>query len=375
MADFNRDGKLDVVTANYDSNDVSLLRGDGAGAFAAPLNFPAGTQPNALAVSDFNGDGKLDLAVANSGSGDISILLGDGAGSFAAPISLPMGPRPWTIAAADFSGDGTVDLAVGDTFARTVSILVGNGSGEFVTAATYSLGTLNHVAASDFNGDGRPDLVVTNEPGTVAILLNTTATAPRVSIGNASAVEGSAGTTNAVFTVNLFAANGQTTTVHYASADGTATAGSDYIATAGVLTFPPGSTSQTISVTINGDSVYEPDETFFVDLSAPTNAIIGDGQGTGTIVNDDPLPSLSISDVSVAEGNTGTTSAVFTVTLTGPTSQTATVSFQTADGTATAGSDYGIVIGTLTSRRGRRRRRSPSRSSGTGSSRGTRRSS
>jgi len=138
-------------------------------------------------------------------------------------------------------------------------------------------------------------------------------------------------------------------TVHYATADGTATAGSDYVATSGDLTFAPGQTVATFPVTINGDLVNEADETFTVALSNPSpNAVINVGTAQGTITNDDPIPALSVNDVTVTEGDTGTVSALFTVNLSGLTAQTVTVHYATADNTATAGSDYVATSGTLT---------------------------
>jgi hypothetical protein len=135
-----------------------------------------------------------------------------------------------------------------------------------------------------------------------------------------SVTEGNAGTTNAVFTVSLSPASTNTVTVHYASADGTATAGSDYTALSGTLTFAPGDTSKTITAAVNGDTINEPDETFVVNLSNPSNATVADGQGRATILNDDPAPpSLAINDVTVNEGNSGVTSAtLFFVNLSGP---------------------------------------------------------
>jgi chitinase len=138
--------------------------------------------------------------------------------------------------------------------------------------------------------------------------------------------------------------------VTYATANGTATAGSDYVALGGSVTFPAGSTSQTLNVTVNGDTTVEPNETFLVNLSSPSGATILDGQGVGTITNDDSaaLPTLSINDWAVAEGNSGTTAANFTVTLSAAASGTVTVGYSTANGTATAGSDYVAGSGTVT---------------------------
>src|SRR5213083_1633113 len=184
---------------------------------------------------------------------------------------------------------------------------------------------------------------------------------PTIAINDVTVTEGNGGTTNAIFSVTLSAASSQTITVTYATADGTATtADNDYVAASGTVTFAPGVTSQPVTVTVNGDTKFEPDETFFVNLSNPTGgATISDGQGQGTILNDDTAPTLAIDDVSQAEGSTGgTTAFTFTVTKTGATAQSVTVGFTTVDGTATGNSscaaagtgtpDYISQTGTLT---------------------------
>src|SRR5262249_40580046 len=124
---------------------------------------------------------------------------------------------------------------------------------------------------------------------------------PTLSINNVTVTEGNSGTTNAVFTVSLSAASSNAVTVAYATANGTATAGSDYVGASGVLTFAAGTTSKMVTVTVNGDTTVEPNETFAVNLSSPVNATIADAQGVGTITNDDaaPTPTLSIGNVTV----------------------------------------------------------------------------
>src|SRR5206468_2115998 len=125
--------------------------------------------------------------------------------------------------------------------------------------------------------------------------------------------EGNTATTNFVFTVTLSAASVQTITVDYATADGAALVGSDYQSASGTLSFAPGQTSKTVTVLVNGDTTFETDETFFVNLAGAVNASIATAQSTGTILNDDSVPTVSINSVSVAEGNTATTNFVFTV--------------------------------------------------------------
>src|SRR5205823_8090751 len=114
---------------------------------------------------------------------------------------------------------------------------------------------------------------------------------PTITINDVSVLEGNSGTSTAMFMVSLSSPTYQTVTVNYATADGTATvAGNDYQSASGTLTFNPGQTIQTISVVVIGDTNSEPDETFFVNLTGPSNAAIADGQGIGTILNDDCSP-------------------------------------------------------------------------------------
>jgi hypothetical protein len=170
---------------------------------------------------------------------------------------------------------------------------------------------------------------------------------PSLSINNVSLAEGNSGTKAFTFTVVLSPANSDdTVTVAYATANGSAEAGSDYQDASGTLTFGPGQTTQTLTVWVSGDATGEPSQTFYVNLSGATGAVIADAQGVGTILNDDA--SLSINNVSVTERNSGSRSANFTVTLSQPLSQTVTVQYATANGTATAPSDYTAKSGSLT---------------------------
>ncbi len=176
----------------------------------------------------------------------------------------------------------------------------------------------------------------------------TTPVLPQISISDAQLVEGNAGTSLMTFNVTLSAASAATVTVNYATADQTATAGSDYVAGSGTVTFSPGQTTKPVTVTINGDVTAEADETLLVNLNTPGNATILDGQGIGTIRNDDNLSALSISDVTLSEGNSGTTSFNFTVTLAPAAAFPVTINYATANGTAIAGTDYQPASGALT---------------------------
>jgi hypothetical protein len=129
---------------------------------------------------------------------------------------------------------------------------------------------------------------------------------PSLTVTDVSVLEGNANITNAVVTVQLSAAFNQTVTVQYATANGTALAGEDYVATNGLLSFPPGSTSRTIAVAVLGDSLSESNETFFVNLSGSINGLIGDASGLCNIQSDDPFTLLlSTNRITVGEGGTG----------------------------------------------------------------------
>jgi hypothetical protein len=131
-------------------------------------------------------------------------------------------------------------------------------------------------------------------------------------------------------------------------ADGTAAAGSDYQALSGTLTIPAGQTAGASPVAVTGDRHGELNETFFVTLNSPNYGVIADAQGVATIVDDEPR--ISIGDVTKKEGNgKKTTLFTFTVTLSAAYDQALTMSFRTADGTATTGDgDYMAKTGTLT---------------------------
>jgi hypothetical protein len=171
---------------------------------------------------------------------------------------------------------------------------------------------------------------------------------PTLSIGAASVAEGNFGQTAAVFPVSLSGAAGQTVTVGYATANQTATAGVDYVAASGALTFPAGATQRTVSVAVNGDLVDEDAETFTVDLSGAVNASLGTASATGTIQDDDAAPTMAIGDCAIAEGNAGGVPCAAAVTLSAPSSRTITASYASTPGTATAGTDYQAPAGSLT---------------------------
>jgi probable HAF family extracellular repeat protein len=180
-----------------------------------------------------------------------------------------------------------------------------------------------------------------------AVLLTYVLPPPTIAITNVTVTEGNSSTTNAVFTVSLSNSYSGPVTVDYDTANGTASAGSDYQAISGTLNFAPGETSRTITVKVIGDRAVESTETFNVNLSGATNATITAGQGVGTILDDEPR--ISINSVAKYEGRSGQTLYTFTVGLSAAYDQAVTVSYKTTDCTAkTSDHDYVAKTGTLT---------------------------
>jgi hypothetical protein len=163
---------------------------------------------------------------------------------------------------------------------------------------------------------------------------------PTLSVADLGVSEGDSGTKLATFTVKLSQAAAAPVTFNATTANGTATAGSDYVAQSfPAQSIPAGQLARTISVTLNGDTAVEGNETILLNLGAAANASILDAQGAATIVNDDG-PTLSIGDVTLVEGNAGTTNMTFTVLLSQAAAVPVTYSIATANDTASAGSDY-----------------------------------
>ncbi|HYG82572.1 MAG TPA: Calx-beta domain-containing protein [Pyrinomonadaceae bacterium] len=186
--------------------------------------------------------------------------------------------------------------------------------------------------------------VIADNEGVCTIVDNDAQPAARVS---STTVAETNAATNASFTVSLSRPSGLKVTVNYQTANGTAVAPSDYAAhPVTTLTFLPGETTKTVQVTVAGDTRDEAAETFRLVLSAPANATIATGAGTCTITDNDPAPSITITDVQSLEPDSGTANAVFTVRLSAPSGQKVTVNYATGGGTAAAGSDYNAVAQT-----------------------------
>lgn len=186
VADLDADGALDIVTANGDTANASVLLGDGAGGFADTANFPIAPGPESIAIGDVNGDGHADIVTAARLDQALSVLSGDGNGGFSAPALLAVGRAdPWGVAIADIDGDGHADLissnagSDGSEFPPpelpgSVSVLRSNGQGGFEAPVLIDLedpGRAHAVAIADLTADGHADIAVTQTNGNVATVL------------------------------------------------------------------------------------------------------------------------------------------------------------------------------------------------------------
>ncbi len=365
-----------VVTVNYATSNGTATAGSDYTAASGTLTFAAGETSKTVSVAvagDTTVEGNETFYLNLSGATNATIAAGQGVGAIVDDdvallamsindISLNEGNSGTTnaVLAVTLSGpatqsttvnyatangtatagsdytaqSGNLTFTTGQT-SKTITVLV-NGDTAVEPTETFVVNLSSPVGATLADGQGQ--VTITNDD---------TAPLPSLSINDVTVTEGNSGTVNVRFTATLSATSASVVTVAYVTADGTANAGSDYVAKSGTLTFAAGTNQQFVDVTVNGDTAVESNETFFVNLSGASGATIADGQGQGTITNDDtaPVGSLTIGDVSVAEGNSGTVSARFTVTLSGTSSSAITVAYATANGTATAGTDYVGEVG------------------------------
>lgn len=233
-------------------------------------------------------------------------------------------------------------------------------SGTLTFNAGRSAATLTIKVVGDFILESDETIALVLSDPTNAVLQDSEAvvtireddTLPAIRIDNDWVQEAVAGSISVRVTVRLSTPPISPVTVHYATADGSARALSDYTAVSGTLTFAPGTTARTLWVTVKSDGLSEITESFALNLSTPTNATLADAQGIVTILNAPAAltpPQLSIDDDTIREATpTSAVSARVMVRLSAPVAQPVTVQYATADDSTTAQSDYTPVSGTLT---------------------------
>jgi hypothetical protein len=356
VGDVNEDGALDIVTANlWQAYGISVFLNDGLGGFGTAQHHAYGFNAgNKIVLGDFTGDGHIDIVDEY-----VIIRRGYGDGTFSVhEYSPPLGAWSWG-AAGDFNGDGWLDI-LGGTH-ETVSVLLNDGQwgqlpGDYNASGTVDMAdyvvwrkTLGRGITRYTGADGSGNGVVDEEDYNVWRAHFGETLPPAVSVSDATVLEGNTGTTSAMFTVTLDRTSNVDVTVSYYTVSILAGAGSAYTPVSGSVTIPAGDTSRTFAVEVLGNrTAGGPAATFAVYLSAPTNAILGDALGIGTILDDEPR--ISVNTVSKSEGmNNQTTLFTFTVTLSAAYDQAVTTSYRTLDGTASQfDNDYVEKTGTLT---------------------------
>lgn len=193
---------------------------------------------------------------------------------------------------------------------------------------------------------GVTNATVLDHVGQCSIVENDTP--PLLRMDDVTVQEGNTGTTNAVFHLRLAPAVGVRVSARYEVAGGTTTAGRDYVATNGVVTFPPGATNASVTVVVKRDLLDEGDsEVFYLQLSNPSNTVLERTQAACMILDDDEPPTLTVQSVTVTEGNSGLTNMLFKVLLSAPSGREIVLNYQTSAGTATPEDDYLETVGVL----------------------------
>ena len=173
LGHFNADTNLDIVTANSNTDEISVFLGDGTGSYGTSTEFTVGgtdPQPESVAVGHFNADTNLDIVIANLISDEISVFLGDGTGSFGVSTQFTVGgsgPGPVSVAVGHFNADTNLDIVTANIFSDEISVFLGDGTGSFGTSTEFTVGGIfpapNSVAVGHFNADTNLDIVTSNQ--------------------------------------------------------------------------------------------------------------------------------------------------------------------------------------------------------------------
>ena len=316
------DGGAEADSINGSSGEDSLLGG------ADNDTIFGGSENDTISGGDgddfLNGQGGDD--VANGDAGNDIALGGGGRDSLAGDAGDDI--LNGNSGADTLNGGADTDRTLGGS---GNDFLIGGEDDDTVVGNSGNDTLLGGGGADSLNGGTGNDLLQ--------------AVGALISISDATIVEGDSGTQTVTLTVTLAQSSVLPVDVTYSTVDGTAVAGQDYSATSGTLTFLPGETEKTISVTVVGDTVGEGDESFFVDLSASTGPFVADGRGQIDITADDVM--ISIDDVAQNEGNAATTFS-FTVSLNTVSTGTTSVDYSVVSGNATVGVDLPAAADTLT---------------------------
>jgi hypothetical protein len=362
VADFNGDGFSDVAFASsINEGSLAIVPGSGtAPHLGTPIFYPVATLTRVFAA-DYNNDNKPDIgfASANAARGviynnsaqipclsinDVTVTEGN-SGTATAAFTVTLSSPATETVRVNYSLEGRSTVVGTD---------LQNVSGRLEIPAGQTSATINVPIMGDLLDEFDEDFAVNLASASNAFLTKSVGIGtirdddaePTITINDVTQQEPvfSGGFT---FRVSLSAPSEKPISLRYSTADGTAVGGKDYYADSRTASIQPGSTYVDIGTSIVGDSMFEADETFFINLSDPTNAVISDSQGKGTILNDDPIPTVNFFASGAVEGDTGVTTRTITLQLSNPTDQLVTLNLATSGGTALKGKDYVAVDTTL----------------------------
>lgn len=369
------------VTVNWATADVTATAGQDYTAASGTLSFAVGETVKTITVvvqGDTIREENETFRVLLSNPVNAALVVGQGTGSILDTNAATLSVGDVTIAEGDTGSKNaifTVVLSSPSSQTVTVNAVTANGSalspGDYAAGGfnlSFAPGQTQKTFAVAIKGDGLDEsneifYVLLSAAANAGIgrgraigTITDNDTPPALTVDDLVIAEGQGGTRRATIYLRLSKPSGQVVKVNLATQDGTtqngnATAGVDYVGlplTPATVAFTPGRTVAIAFVTIKGDTLIEPNETFRLNLSNPLGATIADAQALCTITNDDRAPLVSVNDVTITEGSVGTKTATFTVTLSAPSWQAVSVNYATSDGVARAGSDYITKSGTLT---------------------------
>ena len=363
-----------AVSVNYATQNGSALAGSDYTTKSGTLTFNPGVTSQTISVPIQNDaaqetDETFTVKLSNAsgvtlGSPDtatVTIVDND------TPPSVMFDSATYTI--AENGGSALVNVVLSAAFDSAVSVNYATGDNTAVAGLDYqsASGTLtfnpgittqsfsvpilndslNETAETVNLTLSNPSVATLGTPSTATLTITDNDPLPTVSFSSISYPVGEqAG--SATITVNLNTASGQAVSVNYATSDGTAVSGSDYTATSGILNFAPGEISKSFNIPILGDLLDEANETILLALSSPTNATLGTSKEATILINDDDdAPTVSFSSASYKVVENTDTEATISVQLSAVSGQTVSVNYASSNNTATAGSDYTAVSGTL----------------------------
>lgn len=363
-------GDLEIFLTSPSGTTSRLVQAGPAGSTDNYLDFPF------MTVQDWgeSANGVWTLRIADRAAVDVGTLIGARMTVYGSTTLAGYGlsvsdPAPVVEGNTTTNVTFNVQLAQPSTQQVTVNYLTASGRAkqgeDFVSTSgvlVFPPGSTNQTVTVSIIGDlvDEPDesfslviysatnAVISRAQGFATIIDDDPQTA-RLSVTDGTITEGDSGTKDFIFNVRLSERSGQTITVNYGTAPGSASVGLDYLPQSGTLAFSPGETNKQVVVKIIGDTVHENTEDFFLNIGGATFAIIEDDQGKATILDNDAMPTVSVSNAAVVEGDTGTSALVFNLTLSNASAETVTVDYATADDTATvADGDYTGKTGTAT---------------------------